>query len=216
MKIHDLTVQMVPVDSLQQHPDNPHSADMDALTESIEVNGFYSPIYVQLSTRYIVAGNHRWLYFLEHDIPTIPAIFLDVTDIQAKRIMLADNRLPGMGHDDEAILFEVLQDIREDDENMFGTGYTLEQFDDLRSLNVIEPEETLGRTLDGAPNEEPTWAITPVEGTDGMCMEFSVWRPDGGPLRPADLNRLRAALGMTRLERDEFEQFSIEAWNRRF
>lgn len=217
MKLHDLQVVQVPVDSLKQHPDNPHSADMDALTESIEVNGFYAPIYVQTSTRFIIAGNHRWLYFLEHDIPTIPVIFLDVDDLVAKRIMLADNKMPSLGHDDESILFEVLQDIRQEDENMFGTGYRAEEYEELRMLNVVEvPEQELDRTLDGAPNEDDTWEINPVEGTDGDCIEFSIWRVNGGQLRPADLNKVRVALGMRRLERDEFDAFSIESWNKRF
>lgn len=217
MKVHDLQVVQVPVASLKQHPDNPHSADMDALTESIEVNGFYSPIYVQSATRYIIAGNHRWLYFLEHEMPTIPAIFLDVDDTTAKRIMLADNRLPGMGHDDESILFELLQDIRAEDENLFGTGYSSEDYEELRSLNTIDGIETeLSRTLDGAPDEEATWMINPVEGGDGVCIELAIWKADGTELKPADLNRLRVALGMRRLERDEFAAFSIESWNRRF
>lgn len=217
MKVHDLQVVQVPVSSLKQHPENPHSADMDALTESIEVNGFYAPIHVQTSTRFIIAGNHRWLYFLEHDLPTIPVIFLDVDDVLAKRIMLADNRIPGLGHDDEAILFELLQDVRAEDENLFGTGYSSEDYEELRTLNVIDPNENeLNRTLDGAPADEPTWEITPVEGDGGTCVEFSVWRVDGGVLKPADLNRLRTALGLRRLERDEFEVFSIETWNRRF
>lgn len=216
MKVHNLQVVDAPLGDIQQHPDNPHSADMDALKESIETNGFYAPIYVQRSTGYIVAGNHRYLYFLEHELPTIPAIYLDITDAEARRIMLADNKITSMGHDDEALLFELLQDVRADDENMFGTGYRLEEYEELRMLNTVEPGEGLDRTLDGAPAEDPTWEITPVEGTDGTCVEFSVWRVDGGVLRPADLNRIRTALGMRRLERDEFEVFSIETWNRRF
>ena len=127
------------------------------------------------------------------------------------------DRLPGLGHDDEALLFELLQDVRQDDENLFGTGYGSEEYEELRLLNVVEPPEIeLDRTLDGAPAEDPTWEITPVEGTDGVCVEFSVWRVDGGVLKPADLNRLRTALGMPRLERDEMDAYSIESWNRRF
>src|SRR6478752_10186842 len=75
---HQLEISEVLVDEVSQHPDNANNGDLEALKESIQVNGFFSPIIVQASTGYIIAGNHRWQVANELGMVTIPAIILDV------------------------------------------------------------------------------------------------------------------------------------------
>ena len=47
---------LVPIDTVQEYPDNPRRGDTKALRESIEVNDFYSVLIAQESTHYVLAG----------------------------------------------------------------------------------------------------------------------------------------------------------------
>ena len=48
---------MVPRDTVKPHPMNPNCGDVDALTESVLVNGCYRPIYANSRTGHILAGH---------------------------------------------------------------------------------------------------------------------------------------------------------------
>jgi ParB-like chromosome segregation protein Spo0J len=211
-----MQIVQVPVASVKQHPDNPHTADMDALEESVEVNGFFDPILVQASTRFIIAGNHRWLLFVKQEIATIPAIILDVDDLQAKRMLLADNRVGSRGHDDEALLFELLQDFGDDERALLGTGYDRSELDELRLLTAEPLDFVEGTVKDIADDTEHRYEVTPVPDSDGNCVSFEIWAVDGRPLTPGELNKVRKGLGMRLLDREEMEIFSIDAWGRKF
>ena len=50
--------ELVPVDSIKAHPQNPRLGDVAAIAESLQVNGQYSPIVVWNDT--IIAGTHTW------------------------------------------------------------------------------------------------------------------------------------------------------------
>jgi site-specific DNA-methyltransferase (adenine-specific) len=54
-------VTLVAVDDLQAHPANPRRGNVDAIRESIRVNGWHGVIVAQASTGRIVVGTHRWL-----------------------------------------------------------------------------------------------------------------------------------------------------------
>ena len=86
---HKLEVVETLLEEIEQHPDNANNGDLSALKESIETNGFFSPIIVQATTGYIIAGNHRYQFASELGMVTIPAIFLDVDEEQAKRALIA-------------------------------------------------------------------------------------------------------------------------------
>ena len=52
--------RIVPIDFICPHERNVNQADLGALLQSVEANGFYGFIVVQKSTGKILAGNHRW------------------------------------------------------------------------------------------------------------------------------------------------------------
>ncbi len=52
--------RIVAIDSICPHERNVNQADLGALLQSVEANGFYGFIVVQKSTGKILAGNHRW------------------------------------------------------------------------------------------------------------------------------------------------------------
>lgn len=94
--------QQIKVADVQPHPENPRLGNLAAIGSSIEANGFYGAIVVQKSTGHILAGNHRYLAARQLGVETIPAIVVDVDDVTARCILLADNRTSDLGSYDDA------------------------------------------------------------------------------------------------------------------
>lgn len=113
----------IPVSSLEEHPDNPRRGDAKAVNESITANGFYGAILVQRSTGRVLAGHTRLKAAKKSGATSVPGIWLDVDDTQAKRILLADNRTSDLAYYDDDALFSVLGSILEEDDTLKGTGY---------------------------------------------------------------------------------------------
>lgn len=123
------------IDSVSEFPDNPRKGNVAQLKQSLEHNGQYKPIVIQKSSRKIIAGNHLWKAAKELGWTTIDVVELDVDDAQAKKIVVADNRLADMGAYDEKKLLDLLGEI-----DLAGTGYEPADIDDL--LAFIEEQQT--------------------------------------------------------------------------
>lgn len=134
-KLADL---LIPIDKVSQHPDNPRNGDVDAIAESIEINGFIAPVIVQESTGYILAGNHRYQALLQLGSQVIPVVYVDVDETAAKRYLLADNRTSDLGQYDNAVLVEILTGLDEQD-SLLGTGYSKMDLEQLSTLLDITP-----------------------------------------------------------------------------
>jgi ParB/Sulfiredoxin domain len=132
----DLAQLMQPIDSIQPHPRNYNNGDLDAIGESIEVNGMYRPLYVQTSTGYILAGNHTWHACKALGATDVPVLYLDVDDTTAFRIMVADNRVAALAEPDNALLLELLDELAATD-TLHGTGYEPHDHEVLKKLAEI-------------------------------------------------------------------------------
>lgn len=133
-RYHDsLAPLLIPVDQVQQHPDNPNNGDLDKITESIQVNGFTVPIVAQASTSYIIAGNHRYQAVIGLGATEVPVVWVDMSDEQALRYMIADNRTARLGQDDLSILDNLLGRLEVTDLGLHGTGFTDDDLAVLRS-----------------------------------------------------------------------------------
>ena len=153
---HDLTPHDLPLADLTLLPGNPRKGDIGAVSESMRVNGVYQPIIVNKGTKTgrpneIIAGNHRAQAAKALGHETIPAIVLDLTDEEAKRIALADNRTSDLADYDNGALLLMLQDLPD----LAGTGYDGDDLDDL--LADLTPKEKEALTdVDDAPSEPKT------------------------------------------------------------
>lgn len=216
MKMHDLgKIVRKPLSELRQHPENANNGDLRAIRESVEKNGYYQPIIVQKSTGYIVSGNHRYQVAVELDAVWIPAIILDLTDEEAKRIMVADNRTARLGRDDPAQLLNLLDQLADTDLGLIGTGYTLENLETLMDTvhddDRIFPEgETV--TFEAGLGVKLNFSIMPVPNDDGTCTEFVLSRPDYGKLTANDLNAIRKAFGLAPLALSQLLTYEIGDW----
>lgn len=116
--------ELTSVDALTPHPENPRVGDVDAIAESINVHGFYGAVVAQRSTGHVIAGNHRLLAARKQGLPELPVAWVDVSDEEARRILLADNRTSDLGDYDNEQLVQLLTDLLENTEaKLAGTGY---------------------------------------------------------------------------------------------
>lgn len=132
----DLEPLMRPIDDVSPHPANYNNGDIEAVTESMETSGMYRPVYVQRSSGHIIAGNHTWMACKMLGSEVIPVVMLDVDDVQAKRILVADNKTASMAMPDNGLLMSLLDEIN-DAEDLTGTGFTSGDLEILHLLNDI-------------------------------------------------------------------------------
>lgn len=221
--LHNLEVRQLPLSAVEQHPDNANNGDLDALEQSIRVNGFYQPIIVQKSTSYIIAGNHRYVIAIRLGMATVPAIVLDVNDEQAKRMMVADNRITRLGYDDEAALADLLEDLYATDISLAGTGYT---HHDLSSLLELMDAPLNGEDLDptGTDDEddekdekkprELRFNLMPTVSEDGKVYDLTVTKKNQAPISAHDFNVIRKALGQEALRPEEIDTYDVPSWTK--
>lgn len=173
MRIKSLLNQVtrVPISEVRVHPRNPRQGDPGKIAESLKQNGQYRPIVVQKSTGFALAGNHTLLGARRLGWSHIDIVLIDVDDVAARRIMLADNKTAEDGSYDMDLIAEALQMIGDID----GTGYSQDEFDDMieeataavaeatsqaaASLSMqreIDDREEEMRSFDGSPlGDEP-------------------------------------------------------------
>lgn len=122
-------------DRLKEHPDNPKRGDVDAIKESMEINGFFGAVVAQKSTGYVLAGNHTFRTAAAEGVDRIPVLWIDVDDDAALRILLADNKIAELGFMDEEALDAALSKL----DGLAGTGYSGVE-DAIREEENREPE----------------------------------------------------------------------------
>lgn len=87
---------------------------------SIREHGFYGTVIAQRSTGHILAGNHRFQAGCAEGLAEFPVCWVDVDNRQARKILLADNRLSDLaGWDGESVL-DMLRGL---DGDLAGTGF---------------------------------------------------------------------------------------------
>jgi len=110
------------IDTLAEHPDNPRRGDEAAIEDSMAAHGFFGAVLAQTSTRRIIAGNHRTRVARRRGEATVPVLWLDVDDDQARRILLADNRTSDDATYSNTELTRLLAELAEQGD-LTGTGY---------------------------------------------------------------------------------------------
>lgn len=123
------------VQELQHYHLNARRGNVDAIAESLRVNGQYKPIIVNAGSKTgreneVLVGNHTLDAMIANGGETIKAIVIDVTDEEARRIVLADNRTSDLGSYDEEMLLDLLMSSEE----LEGTAFSIEDVEALEAL----------------------------------------------------------------------------------
>ena len=171
----------VPIDGLVPYGKNPRRSNLDLIVDSLTRHGQYRPIVVRTGTFEVLAGNHTLAAAKELGWPEIAATFIDVTDDEAARIVLVDNRASDLGGYDNALLLDLLSELAQSEAQLLGTGYDPDDLDALAHLWGQPPDldaladETGGVTdadrlarlvLDVTPELASSWQAHRVEYLD--------------------------------------------------
>ena len=132
-----MNIKKIKIDTLLEYPGNARKGNVGILVESLKVNGQYRPIIVQKSTNYVLAGNHLLKAANRLEWDEIDAVVIDVDDERALKIVLADNRTADLGEYDHDLLHSLLKVL----EDFAGTGYSIQDIDELEKLGGAPKEE---------------------------------------------------------------------------
>jgi len=119
-----------PIAGFRTHPRNVRQGDIGAICTSLEAHGQYRPIVVHKATNEILAGNHTFLSAQALGWDKIAVTFVDCTEEQALRILIADNRANDLATYNDSDLAEVLKDLANGG-GLEGTLYDGDDLDDL-------------------------------------------------------------------------------------
>lgn len=213
-KLGAVEVQYVNLEEIDLHPENANVGNVDAIAESIRVNGFYAPIVVQSTTGYILAGNHRYQAAAKLGYTQVPVVYLDVNDEEAKRIMVADNRTTRLGHDNDELLTNLLEELGDSELGLMGTGFS---HADLQTLldsadkfdEQFQPEPD---TFSTHATDDSDYQVEALPGAGGVCVGIMVNRIDHEPLTVEDYLHIRVALGLGTIPRGAVATLGIEDW----
>lgn len=140
-KPEQATIETVPINQLTNHPANPRQGDIGAIAVSIQENGWYGTIVAQKSTGHVLAGNHRLQAAQQLGIEELPVYWVDVDDIEARKILLADNRTNDLATYNDEALADLLTSLAKTND-LAGTTYDGEDLDNLLSdLAELTPPE---------------------------------------------------------------------------
>lgn len=132
---------------LKHYADNPRKGNINVIKESLSEHGQYRPVVVREETGEILAGNHtvraaRELGWDEIDVHYVS----NLTDEQAAKIVLVDNRSNDLAAYDTKALLALIQSV----DTLDGTGYDedfvnelLSKLADKQTDKEAEPKEYL-------------------------------------------------------------------------
>lgn len=187
-RVVDQSYELVPVDELRTHPDNPRRGDVEVIAESIAENGFYGVVVAQRSTSYVLVGNHRLLAARARGLVELPVMWVDVDDDRARRILLVDNRSNDLAGYDNDALAALLTEVGD----LAGTGFTDDDLAELlASAGPADDDEHQADDGDAVP--------AAVFTVDQLVDEIVEYVDEHGPPLPDPLPVFRSMIEVNRL-----------------
>jgi hypothetical protein len=153
-KAEKLRIEYLPLDKLVEAPRNPKQHSLEEIKASMRRFGFVAVPAINETTGRLVAGHGRKEALVEMQaagepppqrirvknkawlVPVLRGVAF-ATDAEAEAYLLADNRLTEIGGNDEAVLAQILADLKEHVGGLQGVGYNDE--DVARILKSADP-----------------------------------------------------------------------------
>ena len=124
-----MDIESVALDQVKPYHNNPRKGNVEIIAESLKTYGQYQPITVNKRTGEILAGNHTYQAAETLGWEKIAVTYVDVDETTAAKIVAIDNRSSDLSQYDKIKLADLLESIPE----LTGSGYTFEEFDDLKA-----------------------------------------------------------------------------------
>jgi hypothetical protein len=195
-----LETEMVGLDQLTLHPENPRRSSVFELESGITRWGQYRPVVVQRSTGYIAVGNHMVQAMRNLGWAKAAVHWMDLSDDDTRRLLLWDNKSTDSSAYDEEALAELLASI----DDLEGTGYTPDDVDDFLAagggLPILDPEDTgaaYGESAEQTQARRDYFADAAPRGSGGVREAILVLSQEGFDEYQRGINALRAGREMT-------------------
>lgn len=147
----NVRAELVAIESIQAHPQNPRLGDVAAIAESLEVNGQYSPVVVWGKT--IIAGTHTWKAAKSLGWKQIAVTYFEGSEDEALRVLVTDNRTSDIAVYNNELLLDLLKSLPD----LEGTGFDTEFLDELDGLH----NDTSGGVSKPLVEDDPSDDLTP-------------------------------------------------------
>jgi hypothetical protein len=180
-------IEHVPISSLTLYPGNARKGDIPAIAASLRENGQVTPLVVQASTRHVLGGNNTLQAAQSLGWDEISVTFIDVDDRRAAKINAVLNRTADLATYDNSLLLAQLTDL----DDLTGTGYGLDDMDELRRITGAFGREATAflddfTTPPPVPGPAPTlpgpWPEPPPgSDDDGSHLSYSTSTPEPPP-----------------------------------
>lgn len=139
----------VPIKDLKPYRLNPRVGNVDAIADSLKINGQYRPVVANRRTAEVLAGNHTLKAAIALGWDDIAVTWVDVDDVGAAKIVAVDNRANDLASYDDVALVELLKSLPELD----GTLYSATDLDALvAALSDVEAPDL----MESAPSSIPS------------------------------------------------------------
>lgn len=140
-----IKTEMVDLSLLSVYYKNPRIGNVDEIAKSLHLNKQFKPIVVNVGTKTgrkyeVLAGNHTLMaakkelewqeggrFFKKEPWTKLYAAFVDVTEDEAKKIVLADNKIADYGGFDDKLLAQLFAELPD----TIGTGYHSDEIDKI-------------------------------------------------------------------------------------
>ncbi|MDO8670427.1 MAG: ParB N-terminal domain-containing protein [Dehalococcoidia bacterium] len=109
-----IQIEQVPIDDLHPDPANPRrisDQELEALTRSIREFGLIDPIIARREDKTVIGGHQRLLAARRLGYKTVPVVFADLSQEQARLLNIALNKIAGSF--DQELLARLLSELNE-------------------------------------------------------------------------------------------------------
>lgn len=157
-----MEVKEIEISKLKPWQENPRLNDhaVDAIAKSIQTFGFNVPILYDQNF-IIVAGHTRWKAAKKLGMTQVPAIMLNLNDIQRKAFSIADNKLASLAEWDQELEMKIIEELKMDNIDLPCLGFSEAELQALlipeQDLNWEEFSESLGK------GEDPIYAVIQIK-----------------------------------------------------
>jgi ParB-like chromosome segregation protein Spo0J len=126
-------VNEFPIADLVPWPDNPRRNDaaVGPLVDAIRDVGFTNPLLVRRADRMVIAGHTRLKAAKRLQLQTVPVVLLDVSEQEARKIAIADNKLGEIATWDDDGLRRLLEELDSEGVELGLLGFTGAEIDKL-------------------------------------------------------------------------------------
>src|SRR5919106_6846247 len=139
-----LVIEHRPIGELKPDPANPRrisDEELESLTRSLREFGFVQPVLARREDQVVIGGHQRLLAARRLGLKTVPVVFLNLSQEQARVLNLALNRISGSW--DQELLGRLLAELKDTpDVDLSLSGFTEDELQKyLKGLEAREKRE---------------------------------------------------------------------------